>query len=183
MTKRVLIAAHTGFAEFQILPCLQLLREHVDVITAGPDRNAVHTECGLNVVPDTSWDELEAPSFSLVLVAGALDMRGACESPRLLALLQRCAARGAIIGATSGGALVLHFAGLLAGHDYTTSIPPEGRAALGLDATRYRETAVVTDGNLITAHGWATLPFGLAAADRLGLDVAKRAMYLRGKPS
>src|SRR5215831_20408144 len=104
MTKRVLIAAHTGFAEFQILPCLQLLREHVDVITAGPDRNAVHTECGLNVVPDTSWDELEAPSFSLVLVAGALDMRGACESPRLLALLQRCAARGAIIGATSGGA-------------------------------------------------------------------------------
>ena len=108
-------------------------------------------------------------------------MRGACESPALLSLLRRCAARGAVIGATSGGALVLHFAGLLAGHDYTTSIPSEGRNELGLDAARYREQAVVVDRNLITAHGWATLPFGIAAAERLGVDVGKRATYLRGK--
>jgi hypothetical protein len=50
MTKRVLIAAYPEFAEFQILPFLYLLRDHVDVITAGPDRDVLRTECGLNVV-------------------------------------------------------------------------------------------------------------------------------------
>lgn len=176
----VLVAAHTGFAEFQILPCLALLRGHVRVVTAGPTRGPIATECGLRVVADLAWDELPAPSFVAVLIAGALDMRSACESPALLALLRRCAEGGAVIGATSGGALVLHFAGLLAGHDFATSIPREGCAELGLEMTRYRDGPVVADRALVTAKGYATVEFGLAIAQRLGFDVAQRAAYLRG---
>lgn len=176
---QVLVAGHPGFADFQVLPCLYLLRNHATVTVAGSDRRPVLTECGLSVVPDASWDELEAPSFALVLVPGALDMQPACEAKELLALLQRCAARGAVFGATSGGALVLHFAGLLAGHDYTTSIPREGRDELGLDGGRYRETMVVSDGPLVTAKGYATLQFGIAVAQRLGVDVSARVEYLR----
>lgn len=178
----VLLAAYADFAEFQILPCLYLLRERATVVTAGPDRNPLRSECGLTVVPQAGWDELHEPSFALVLVPGAPDMQAACEAPRLHALLQRCAARGALFGATSGGALVLHFAGLLAGRDYTTSITAEGRATLGLDAARYREVPVVADGNLVTAKGYAALDFAIAVARRLGVeaDVRGRIDYLRG---
>lgn len=175
----VLVVVYPNFADFQLLPCLFLLRDHALITTAGAYRSPVKSECELTTLPDTTWDELLSPEFALVLVPGAPDMRAACESPRLLALLQRCAANGAVIGATSGGALVLHFAGLLKGHSYTTSVAREGCRELGLDMTRYRDAPVVTDRELVTAKGYAALEFGEAVARRLGLDVTRRIDYLR----
>jgi 4-methyl-5(b-hydroxyethyl)-thiazole monophosphate biosynthesis len=177
----VLVAAYPSFAEFQVTPALYVLRDHIEVTVAGPDRSPLRSECGLRVLPDAAWQELDAPAFALAIVPGAPDMRFACESAGLLDLLRRCAAGGAVIGALSGGPLVLHYAGLLAGRDYTTSIRPRDRATIGLDPARYRESDVVGDGPVVTAKGHAALAFAVAVTRLLGIEVPQgRVDYLRG---
>ncbi|MCA3217604.1 MAG: DJ-1/PfpI family protein [Burkholderiales bacterium] len=157
---------YPDFAEYQIAPALEALRDRVALTVLAADLGAVRGEAGLRVLADARWSEsVAAPQ--LVLMPGALDMRAPATDGRLLGCLRAWASSGTRFAAICAGPVVLHAAGLLGGRRYVVGMTQAQRRRLGMDETGFADQPVVRDGPLITARGTAVDDFARACVRAL----------------
>lgn len=133
---------------------------------------AVRSEWGLRIVPDTTFDVV--PPLDVLCVPGGWGINAQLENEALLAFLRTQGARARYVTSICSGSLLLGAAGLLHGYRATTHW-------MSLDLLPYfgaKPVArrVVRDGNRITGAGvTAGIDFGLVlAAELFGDAVAQR---------
>ena len=164
----VLVPLAQGCEELEAVTVVDLLRRAgIEVVTAGLDAQPVTASRGMTLLPDMTMEMALQQSFDMVVLPGGLpgaDHLG--DDPRVIRLLQEMAASGAYTAAICAAPRVLARAGLLDGKR-ATSYP----GALDIEAVpgiEYLETAVVTDGRVITSRGPGTaMDFALVLIETL----------------
>ena len=164
----VLVPLAQGCEELEAVTVVDLLRRAgIEVVTAGLDAQPVTASRGMTLLPDMTLEMALQQSFDMVVLPGGLpgaDHLG--DDPRVIRLLQEMAASDAYTAAICAAPRVLARAGLLDGKR-ATSYP----GALDIEAVpgiEYLETAVVTDGRVITSRGPGTaMDFALVLIEAL----------------
>jgi 4-methyl-5(b-hydroxyethyl)-thiazole monophosphate biosynthesis len=164
----VLVPLAQGCEELEAVTVVDLLRRAgIEVVTAGLDAQPVTASRGMTLLPDMTLEMALQQSFDMVVLPGGLpgaDHLG--DDPRIIRLLQEMAASDAYTAAICAAPRVLARAGLLDGKR-ATSYP----GALDIEAVpgiEYLETAVVTDGRVITSRGPGTaMDFALVLIETL----------------
>ncbi|MDH3887144.1 MAG: DJ-1/PfpI family protein [Gammaproteobacteria bacterium] len=164
----VLVPLAQGCEELEAVTVVDLLRRAgINVVTAGLDAQPVKASRGMTLLPDMTLDMALQQRFDMVVLPGGLpgaDHLG--DDPRVIRLLQEMAASESYIAAICAAPRVLARAGLLDGKR-ATSYP----GALDIEAVpgiEYLETAVVTDGRVITSRGPGTaMDFALVLIETL----------------
>ena len=164
----VLVPLAQGCEELEAVTVVDLLRRAgIEVVTAGLDAQPVTASRGVTLLPDMTLEMALQQSFDMVVLPGGLpgaDHLG--DDPRVIRLLQEMAASDAYTAAICAAPRVLARAGLLDGKR-ATSYP----GALDIEAVpgiEYLETAVVTDGRVITSRGPGTaMDFALVLIETL----------------
>jgi putative intracellular protease/amidase len=149
--------------------------------TVGATRDPIVTTAGVRVLPDLTLDELDPADSAMLILAGGdawvplYDMRAEPEPgvdvPDLLSAFARKARAfvdagvpvAAIGGATAGLARV----GLLDERRHTSDVVAFLDRSGYRGADHYREALAVTDGDVITASGIASVEFARAIFARL----------------
>lgn len=151
----------------QVLHRLPGATTHVVAKTRAP----VPSDCGLSLVPTTSF--AECPSVDLLCVPGGFGVDDAIRDPETLAFVKRAGAQAKYVTSVCTGAFVLGAAGLLRGKRATTHWAYHDLLPL-VGATPER-ARVVRDGNVITGGGvTAGLDFAFVVAQELaGVAVAQ----------
>ena len=131
---------------------------------------------GARVLPDGTWDEVEAPD--VVIVPGGRGTRPLVEDAPLLARLRSLHEGGALVASVCTGSLLLAAAGLLEHRPATTH---HGAIAelQGLDGSCdvRHDQRYVDDGDVVTAAGVsAGIDMALHLVDRLGGTERARAV-------
>ena len=109
----------------------------------------VRTEWGLNIVPETTFDN--APELDLLCVPGGWGVNAMLEDTALLSFIRDRGQRARYVTSVCSGALLLGAAGLLRGYRATTHwMSLDLLSAFGAIPVRER---VVTDRNRITGAG------------------------------
>ena len=164
----VLVPLAQGCEELEAVTVVDLLRRAgIEVVTAGLDAQPVTASRGMTLLPDMTLEMALQQSFDMVVLPGGLpgaDHLG--DDPRVIRLLREMAASDAYTAAICAAPRVLARAGLLDGKR-ATSYP----GALDIEAIpgiEYLETAVVTDGRVITSRGPGTaMDFALVLIETL----------------
>ena len=164
----VLVPLAQGCEELEAVTVVDLLRRAgIEVVTAGLDAQPVTASRGMTLLPDMTLEMALQQRFDMVVLPGGLpgaDHLG--DDPRVIRLLQEMAASDAYTAAICAAPRVLARAGLLDGKR-ATSYP----GALDIETVpgiEYLETAVVTDGRVITSRGPGTaMDFALVLIETL----------------
>ena len=164
----VLVPLAQGCEELEAVTVVDLLRRAgIEVVTAGLDAQPVTASRGMTLLPDMTLEMALQQRFDMVVLPGGLpgaDHLG--DDPRVIRLLQEMAASESYIAAICAAPRVLARAGLLDGKR-ATSYP----GALDIETVpgiEYLETAVVTDGRVITSRGPGTaMDFALVLVETL----------------
>jgi 4-methyl-5(b-hydroxyethyl)-thiazole monophosphate biosynthesis len=170
----VLVPLAQGCEELEAVTVVDLLRRAgIEVVTAGLDAQPVTASRGMMLLPDMTLDLALQRRFDMVVLPGGLPGADHLrDDPRIIRLLQDMAASDAYTAAICAAPRVLAHAGLLEGKR-VTSYP----GALDIEAIagiEYLETAVVTDGRVITSRGPGTaMDFALVLIETL-VGKAKR---------
>ncbi len=171
---RVLVPLATGFEELEAITVIDLLRRaDIEVVVAGLEAGPVRGSHGIELVPDTTLDDVLTDDFDLVALPGGLP--GAdhlAADPRLRELLCRMAAENRYTAAICAAPRALAAAGLLAGKRATSF--PGALSEEALTGVSYQQAAVVTDGNIITSRGPGTaMDFALTLIETLAGKAAR----------
>jgi cyclohexyl-isocyanide hydratase len=152
----------------QVLHRLPGARAHV----AAKTRDPVITDCGLSLVPTTTFAACEP--LDLICVPGGFGVSRAIFDAETIDFVRRQSARATYVTSVCTGAFVLGIAGLLKGRGATTHWAYTG--LLPRVGARYAKARVVRDGNVFTGGGvTAGIDFALTvAAEVAGGEVAQR---------
>ena len=164
-----LILLADGFEDIQLFhPWYRLREEGVEVRLATPGGRPVTGKHGYRVKADSPIDEVNPGEYDLLLLPGgdAPARLRLQETP--VAITRMFAEDGRPVAAVCHGPQLLISAGCLDGRIVTCA--PTIRDDVRAAGATYRDEAVVTDGNLITARGSDDLPeFGKALVATLGV--------------
>ena len=170
---RVLVPLAQGCEEIEAVTIINVLRRAgLEVISASLDGRPVKGARGITLMADVPLDEVKGQDFAAVVLPGGQPGTDTLKKdPRVIDLLERHAARGAITAAVCAAPSVLAAAGLLR-HKKATSYPG------ALDHSEHGGTVVdapvVADGKVITGRSAGTaMDFALAVVSQL-LGKAKR---------
>jgi cyclohexyl-isocyanide hydratase len=135
-------------------------RVHLVAATEAP----VHSERGLTITPDTTFDQV--PRLDVICVPGGIGVNAMMEDRTLLHFLQVHARDARYVTSVCTGALLLGAAGLLRGYRATTHwLSLDLLPLFGAHVVHER---VVIDRNRITGGGvTAGIDFGLVVASEL----------------
>jgi cyclohexyl-isocyanide hydratase len=139
---------------------------------AAKTREPVPSDCGLSLVPTTTF--AECPPLDLVCVPGGFGVSGAIADTATVDFVRRQGERAQYVTSVCTGAFVLGVAGLLKGRRATTHwayvelLPMVGATC--------QKARVVRDGNVFTGGGvTAGIDFALTvAAELAGAEAAQR---------
>jgi 4-methyl-5(b-hydroxyethyl)-thiazole monophosphate biosynthesis len=165
---RVLVPLAPGFEELEAVTVVDLLRRAgVEVVTAGLADGPVRASRGVVVVPDTTLDRVADDDFDMIALPGGLPGADHLNAdPRIHRILRRTAAAGGYAAAICAAPKVLAGAGLLDGRQATGY--PGVLDRLTLPSTELLQSAVVTDGRIVTSRGPGTaMDFALELIERL----------------
>ena len=151
----------------QVLNRLPGAQTHI----AAKAREPVPSDCGLSLVPTTTF--AECPQLDLICVPGGYGVVGAATDRETVDFVRRQAAGARYVTSVCTGAFVLGAAGLLKGRRATTHWAYTDM--LELVGATYEKGRIVQDGNVITAGGvTAGIDFAFqVAAEIVGVEVAK----------
>ncbi len=160
MTARTVLAPLApGFEELELVAPVDLLRRAgVEVTLATVDGNfLVVGRNGMILRAERTLEEVLDFPFDGLLLAGGPAVPELRKDPRILALIRRHHAAGAVVGAICAAPLLLKDAGVLpAAHTCHASCAAE------LPGAR-QDQRVITEGKVITSRGAGTsVDFGLA---------------------
>ncbi len=174
--RKVLIPLAPGFEAIEAATVLGILgRVRADVTVAGESAGPIAGTDRIQVVPDTTLDEVDSADFDMLVVLGGEGATRLRDDARVQRIVVEMAGRGAFLAAICRGPMVLAAAGVLAGKRVTAS--PSTRAEL--TGTTYVEDRVVVDGRVITSRLPGTsLEFALKLVELL--YSAKHADYVGG---
>ncbi len=152
---KALVPIADGSEEMEAVIIIDTLRRaEWDVTVAGLRPGTVKASRDVNLVPDTSWDEINPDDFDVLLLPGGF---GGTEAFMVHAGVQQALkdfnAAGKWFGCICAAALALNEAGVLAGKKFTCY--PGVEAKLPADVQPANEIVVV-DGHLITSQGPGT---------------------------
>ena len=166
---RVLVPLAEGCEEMEAVIIIDTFRRaRWDVVAVGLKPGVVTASRGVKLVPDATWDSIDASTFDLiVLPGGGGGTENLMNDGRVLATLRDFCERGKIVAAICAAPQVLQKAGVIDGRKITCY---PGVAAKITRATRV-DDVVVEDGNIITSQGPGTsFAFALAIIARVDGD-------------
>jgi len=177
MKKSVLCFLVDGFEEIEtVTPVDVLRRAGVEVIIAALAAKTATGKHGMQLVADTTLDEVDASKFDLLLIPGGPGVAALRRDGRPAKLAAQFATDYKPVAAICAAPLVLLDAGLLAGKKFTAYHSVRDELGGGLDER------VVVDGQIMTSRGAGTaLDFSLAIVKHLlgnkaATDVAEEIM-------
>jgi 4-methyl-5(b-hydroxyethyl)-thiazole monophosphate biosynthesis len=177
MKKSVLCLLVDGFEEIEtVTPVDVLRRAGIEVTIAALADKTATGKHGMQLVADTTLDEVDASDFDLLLIPGGPGVAALRRDGRPAKLAAKFAAKHKPVAAICAAPLVLLDAGLLAGKKFTAYHSVREELGGGLDER------VVIDGQIITSRGAGTaLDFSLAIVNHLlgakaSTDVAEEIM-------
>jgi cyclohexyl-isocyanide hydratase len=152
----------------QMLHRLPDARVHIVART----RDAVPSDCGLGLMPTTTFSACEP--LDIVCVPGGYGVSGAIADAATVDFVRRQAKGAKYVTSVCTGAFVLGVAGLLRGRKATTHWAYTG--LLPLVGATHEKARVVRDGNVLTGGGvTAGIDFALTLAGEVaGVETAQR---------
>jgi len=167
---RALIVSADGFEDSELSEPLRRLQDKgVATELAAPHRGTITGKHGCRAEAELTLDEVRPERYELLVLPGGRAPAVLQKNTRAVAIARDFLEAGKPVAAICHGPQVLIPSGLLAGRSATCygGIAAELKAA----GVRYRDRAVVVDGNLITSRKPADLPaFMQAVFEALGLD-------------
>jgi len=175
MMKKAVILLATGFEEIEAVTVVDILRRAgIDIISAGLDSNSITGSHGITVATEKKISGLK-PDFDAVIIPGG--MPGAMHlhnSSEVNDFIKAMASKGALIaGICAAPAVMLAPLGIL--DNKAATCYPGDQVDFG-KSTRYKNKAVVADGNIITSQGPGTsMEFAFAIVEKLiGRETVKK---------
>ncbi|MES2325486.1 MAG: type 1 glutamine amidotransferase family protein [Pseudomonadota bacterium] len=138
------------------------------VRTVSPHGKVITSTGGLRIQPDLALSDLRPDDSALLILAGGAGWDDGKHGDAA-DLAARFLAQGKPVAAICGATAGLARNGLLDTRKHTSNAPQYLSATGYKGAALYREDAVVSDGNLITASSMAPLDFARAIFARLDL--------------
>lgn len=163
MKKSALCLLVDGFEEIEtVTPVDVLRRAGIEVTIAALADKTTTGKHGMQLVADTTLDEVDASDFDLLLIPGGPGVAALRRDGRPAKLAAEFATKHKPVAAICAAPLVLLDAGLLTGKKFTAYHSVREELGGGLDER------VVIDGQIITSRGAGTaLDFSLAIVKHL----------------
>ena len=173
--KKVAVMLAEGFEEGESLETIDILRrcgiqcESVSILN-----KEVQGCNGITVVADRQIDDVNFDEYDMIVLPGGMPgAENLKNNKRIIQIVREFNSSGKYIAAICAAPVVLKEAGISAGRTLT-SYPAEKYAQLFEDADYVTDQIVVTDRNLITSQGPATVfPFAYRLAEIIGGNVAE----------
>lgn len=165
---RVLVPLAQGCEELEAITITDLLvRAGIHVTTVGLDDRPVKASRGTTILPDTTIDAVRDQVFDMVVLPGGLPGADNLRDDQAVqSLLKKHAEEGKYIGAICAAPKALAAAGLLNGKKATAY--PGVLNALGDDRIDVKDSAIETDGRVVTSRGPGTaMDFALTLIELL----------------
>lgn len=163
---KTLIPLAEGFEEIETLTVVDVLRRAgILVVLAGLRAGPVESVRNVSILPDEPLEALKADDFDMIILPGGQPgTSNLCADVRIKRLLVEFSEAGKLIGAICAATTVLAEAGII--KDKRVTCYPSYKDKL--NGAQYVDTAVVSDGNIITSKGPGTaMSFALAIVARL----------------
>lgn len=167
MAKKAVILLATGFEEIEAVTVIDILRRAgIEIIIAGLDGVNIKGSHGITVAADKKISDLK-PEFDAIILPGG--MPGALHlhnSTEVNGFIKDMHSKGALIAAICAApSVIMAPIGLLENKNATCY--PGNQIDFG-KSTRYKDKAVVTDGNIITSQGPGTsMEFALSIVEKI----------------
>ena len=175
MGKKAVILLAIGFEEIEAVTVIDILRRAgIETIIAGLDGINITGSHGITITADKKLSDLK-PDFDVVVIPGG--MPGALHlhnSSEVNDFIKDINAKGTLVAAICAApSVVLAPIGIL--DNKSATCYPGDQIDFG-KSTRYKNKAVVVDGNIITSQGPATaMEFAFAIVEKLiGKDTVKK---------
>jgi transcriptional regulator GlxA family with amidase domain len=170
---------------WEVLAAWRALRpDEIELVLVGDTTEVVRCAKGLQVVPETTWDELGA--VDVLVFPGGRGTRTLIGDDRVRDRLRGLARAGTLMTSVCTGALVYADGGLLDGRPATTYWSDLDRmVSLGRDIEPRPGDRFVDDGEVVTAAGVsAGIDMALHLVGRLGSPETARAVrrYIQYDP-
>lgn len=156
-TKRILILAEEMFEDLELwYPKLRLTEAGYKVMVAGTGQKLYHGKYGYPVEADGNIGRFKASDFDAVIIPGGYAPDRLRRYPSVLKFVKKMNDEGRVIAAICHAAWVPISAGVVKGKKMTcfSAIKDDLVNAGAI----YRDTSVVTDGNLISSRMPGDLP-------------------------
>ena len=167
MAKKAVILLATGFEEIEAVTVVDVLRRAgIDIISAGLDSTSITGSHGIAVAAEKKISGLK-PDFDAVIIPGgmpgAMHLHNSTEVNDFIKIMN---SKGALIaGICAAPSVVMAPIGLLDNKNATCY--PGDQIDFG-KSTKYKDKAVVVDGNIITSQGPGTsMKFAFAIVEKL----------------
>lgn len=175
MAKKAVILLATGFEEIEAVTVIDILRRAgIEIISAGIDSMSITGSHGITVSADKRLSDVKH-DFDAVIIPGG--MPGAMHlhnSREVNEFIKDMNAKGILIaGICAAPSVVMAPIGIL---DNKTATCYPGNQIDFAKNTKYKDKAVVADGNIITSQGPATaMEFAFAIVEKLiGKDTVEK---------
>lgn len=170
---KVLCFIYNEMADFEITLTFHRLKRFgaKEIVSIGYDMETVTAQSGLSYTPHATvahavnYNDIDA----IIIPGGPIGE----QKEELTELLQKLHSEKKLVAAICFAPQFLGRAGILGRHAFTTSCSEEHIKSLGVKnpypRENYVEKRVVTDGNVITAKGYAFVDFAIAVMDWFGI--------------
>lgn len=150
--RRVAVLIGSGYYDSEATtPIDYLIKAGAQVLTVGPEQGAIAGSRGGTVEVTCALDEIDPGGIDCLVIPGGTAPLTLREDPRVIALVNACAAQGKLLAVVGRGARILIRAEIVSGRRMTTwSDTWQELQAAGAELL---DQAVVRDGNLITTRG------------------------------
>lgn len=156
MTTYVLL--YEGFANFEIVLAMLLLKEKYEIKTFGITKDPLKSSEGLTVLPDLTIEEIKLGEGDVLLIPGG-DPDNLYDQAKVYDLIKEADAKKNTIGAICAAPVHLAKAGILGDREYTTSLDP--KAFKDFNPDMYVHENVVIDEHIITAKPSGYVDFAI----------------------
>jgi 4-methyl-5(b-hydroxyethyl)-thiazole monophosphate biosynthesis len=175
MAKKAIILLVTGFEEIEAVTVVDILRRAgIETVSAGVDSMSITGSHGITITADKKLSDIKPDADAVIIpggMPGALHLHNSSEVNNFIKDMN---SKGALIASICAApAVVLAPIGIL--DNKAATCYPGNQVDFG-KSTKYKNKAVVVDGNIITSQGPATaMEFAFAIVEKLiGKDTVKK---------